>query len=65
MNFDRFTEQAWADHGDAPAAVAERIATQGLALATEPAQLPRLVHLTHHVYGDHLGHWQAGRDLLQ
>ena len=60
MSFDTFIDQAWDDHADDPAAVADRIAAQATALLTEPAQVPRLANLAHHVWGQHLGLWSPG-----
>ena len=62
--FDAFIGQAWTDHAGDAAGVAERIATQGLALVGTAAQIGPLAMLAHHVYGEHLGQWAAGRAML-
>ena len=64
-DFDTFLDQAWTDHADDAAGVAERIAAQGLALVTAAGQAPALAHLAHHVWGEHLGQWQAGLDWFE
>jgi hypothetical protein len=64
-DFDAFINQAWNDHGADAAGVAERLAGQGLALATGAAQVAPLAQLVHHVYGEHLGRWHDGDALLQ
>lgn len=65
MDFDAFLDQAWADHAAQPAAVAERLATQGLALLQQESQVGALASLALHVQGQHLGHWQAGAQFQQ
>jgi hypothetical protein len=64
MNFDEFIETAWTDHADHPQEVAVRLAA-GLDRVEGPAQVPPFVRLLTHVYGEHLGQWQRGIDLLQ
>jgi hypothetical protein len=65
MDFDDFVSQAWSDHADDSPAVATRLQGQALALVTEPAQVPRLAHLAHHVFGEHLARWADGLSFLQ
>jgi hypothetical protein len=65
MEFDHFLDQAWADHAEHPAAVAERLHDRGVALATTPQQVSALAHLAHHVMGEHLGRWRDGIALQQ
>jgi hypothetical protein len=65
VDFDRWAQLAWADHATDAEGVAARIAAVGLALPTTDAELGRLAHLSHHVYGEHLGLWAAGSELLQ
>jgi hypothetical protein len=65
MDFDSFLSQAWDEHAADAAGVAERLDTLGPGLVGEEAQLVPLGHLTHHVYGEHLGRWADGRALLQ
>ena len=59
MSFDTFLEQAWADHGDRPAEVAERL-EQGYALIESPAQIAPFARILAHVDGEHLARWVDG-----
>jgi hypothetical protein len=61
--FDDFLAAAWDDHGDQPHAVAERIAAS-LHLAAMPSQVAPMARLATHVFGEHLGEWQRGIDVL-
>jgi hypothetical protein len=63
MGFESFLSEAWAEHGEQPAAIAERLASS-LALVQETAQIPRYAQLVAHVFGEHLGEWQPGLALL-
>lgn len=63
MTLDAFLETAWADHGDRPQEVADRLATS-LELVATPRDFAPFVRLLTHVYGEHLGQWQAGIELL-
>ncbi len=65
MDYDSFLDTAWTDHATQAAAVAERLRSQALALATEEARIAPLAHLTQHVFGDHLGRWTEGLALLE
>lgn len=60
MDFDRFLDQAWTDHAEQPAAVAERLAEPGLALLQQEDQVPPLAALALHVHGQHLARWAEG-----
>lgn len=60
MDFDTFLNQAWTEHAEQAEAVAERVATQGLALLQQPAQVLPLAQLAQHVHGAHLGRWAQG-----
>lgn len=60
---DTFLEQAWTDHADHAAAVADRL-QQGLPLVHDDDGVMRLAALAHHVLGEHLGQWQAGLAFL-
>lgn len=64
MDFDHWLNQAWNEHAEQPAGVAQTLAT-GQALVGTDAQLQRLAHLAHHLYGEHLRQWDDGRVLLQ
>lgn len=65
MDFDRFLDQAWTDHAEHAAAVAERLADPGLALLQQEAQVVPLAFLAQHVHGQHLGRWAEGLDFQQ
>jgi tetratricopeptide (TPR) repeat protein len=58
-----FLETAWTDHGDHPGEVAERLATS-IGLVRAHADFAPYVRLLTHVYGEHLGQWQAAIELL-
>ena len=61
---DTFLEQAWSDHGEQAAAVADRLA-QGLPMLQDDDGVLRLAALAHHVLGEHLGRWQEGLSFLE
>jgi hypothetical protein len=63
MTLDHFLKQAWAEHGDATEAVAQRLA-ESTALITEAAQAAPYARIVVHVYGEHLGRWPQGIALL-
>lgn len=63
QNFDDWLSQAWDGHANDAAAVAARL-DQGRELAANQQQLARLADLGHHLYGEHLGDWNAGVDWL-
>ncbi len=60
MDFDSFLDQAWTDHAEHAAAVAERLADPGLALLQQEDQVLPLAFLAQHVHGQHLGRWAEG-----
>jgi len=65
VDFDSFMGRAWDEHAEQPAAVAERIETEGLALVRAVSEgqdkaIARLAHLAQHVHGGHLAQWQRG-----
>lgn len=62
--FDALLQAAWAAHGEQPQQVAQRLAA-ALPLVQAPEQVRPFAGLVSHVYGEHLGQWQAGIDLLQ
>jgi tetratricopeptide (TPR) repeat protein len=64
MSFDALLQAAWRDHGDQPEAVASCL-TEALPLIESPTDFGPFVRLLTHVYGEHLGEWQRGLDLLQ
>lgn len=63
-DFDGFLKTAWAEHGDRPQEVADRLASS-LPLVQKPQQVRPYAGLVSHVYGEHLGQWQAGIALLE
>jgi hypothetical protein len=60
MDFDSFLDQAWTDHAEQPAAVAERLTDPGLALLQQEDQVTPLAALALHVHGQHLARWAEG-----
>lgn len=64
MTFETFVNQAWSEHAKNTAQVAERLQTAADYIET-PDQVPALVQLVTHVYGDHLGLWEEGIRLLK
>lgn len=69
MDFDGFMGQAWHDHGEHAAAVADRVENEGMALlgssGTPDKAIARLAQLAHHLHGSHLGQWQRGLRLQE
>ena len=59
MTFDAFLEKAWADHGDHPEEVGQRL-EQGYALLETPAQIVPFARILAHVDGEHLACWTEG-----
>lgn len=64
MTFEDFINQAWADHGSDPASVAARL-PQGVSLIVSNEQIPTLIHLAVHVYGEHQGQWDLGMSFIK
>ena len=64
MTIDSFLKTAWNDHADRPQEVAERIAASSHLVET-PEQLAAFARLLTHVYGEHLGQWTRGVELLE
>lgn len=64
MNFDDFMKTAWNDHADHPDQVAVRLA-ESQHVIDNASQIPRYAGLVTHVYGEHLGQWPRGVELLQ
>ena len=60
---DTFLDQAWSDHADHAASVAARL-PEALPLVADDSGVVRLAALAHHVFGEHLGHWQGGLTFL-
>jgi hypothetical protein len=63
MTLDAFLEAAWNDHADRPQEVADRLAAS-LSLVEAPEHIPAFARLVTHVFGEHLGQWRRGIDLL-
>jgi hypothetical protein len=64
MSFDTFLRDAWAEHGDQPLVVAERL--RGAHTMTKtPEQVAGLAGIVTHVFGEHLGDWQGGETALR
>lgn len=64
MSFDDFIKTAWADHGDQPLVVADRLSSS-CHLVQAASQVPAFARLITHVYGEHLANWDAGISLLK
>ena len=64
MTFDAFMDSAWNDHGDRPQEVADRLAAS-LSMVQSPEHIPPFARLVTHVFGEHLGRWQRGIELLE
>jgi hypothetical protein len=64
MTFDAFLETAWNDHGDRPQEVADQLAFS-LHVVEAAEHIPPFARLLTHVYGEHLGQWSRGIDLLE
>ncbi len=64
VTIDAVLKAGWDDHGDRPQDVADRLAAS-MHLLRSPDQVAPFVHLLTHVYGEHLGLWQAGVELLE
>src|SRR6478752_570817 len=64
MSFDAFLKDRWDEHGDRPEDVAEllSVSTHLVESAEQVAPYARLVT---HVYGEHLGLWESGVELLE
>ena len=63
MSFEPFIESAWEDHAERPEQVAERLAASQH-LIEAPAQIGAYARLVAHVYGEHLGRWQRGVEVI-
>jgi len=64
MTYDAFLETAWSDHADRPEEVADRLAAS-LSFVSSPEHIPSFAHLVTHVFGEHLGQWHRGIDVLE
>jgi hypothetical protein len=60
---DAFLKTAWADHGDRPQDVAERL-SDSIGMIQAPEEFAPYVRLVTHVYGEHLGQWHVAVQLL-
>ena len=63
MTMEAFVDAAWQDHADRPEEVADRLAGV-LPQLQAAADIPPVVRLVTHVFGEHLARWNAGVDLL-
>ncbi len=63
MTFDEMLEQAWNDHADHAAAVADRLVAAA-ATITSAEQLAPFARIVTHVFGEHLGDCERGVSLL-
>jgi tetratricopeptide (TPR) repeat protein len=62
MNFDQFIDQAWKDHAQKPEDVADRLSQFQL---DSQDQITTITNLITHVFGEHLGRWADGINLLE
>lgn len=63
MTFDTFIESAWNDHADRPQEVADRLAAS-LDQVQAASHIAPFARIATHVFGEHLGQWQRGIDVL-
>jgi len=64
MNLDTLIQQAWADHPNKTAEVAERLES-GVELVTDGEGAAKFMHLVNHVVGDHLGRREDAERLCE
>lgn len=64
MTCDDFIKAAWDDHGDQPREVAHRLAA-AVSLVSAPEHIPPFAQLVAHVFGEHLGEWRRGIEVLE
>ncbi|MBK7331688.1 MAG: hypothetical protein IPI87_04550 [Betaproteobacteria bacterium] len=64
MPFDAFLETAWSDHGDRPREVADRLAAS-LDVVAAPEHVAPYARIVTHVFGEHLGEWTRGVEVLR
>jgi hypothetical protein len=64
-DFDAWLAQAWDEHATDPEGVLARLQADAASLLHTAARRPALLHLAHHVCGEHLARWQDGISLLQ
>jgi hypothetical protein len=63
MSFADFLNKAWADHAKQTNEVATRL-EEGIRLIEKGDQIPQMAQLITHVFGEHLGNWDRGINLL-
>ena len=63
MTLQEFLDSAWNDHAEHAADVAMRL-ERSLALVATADDVAPFVRIATHVFGEHLGEWQRGIDLL-
>ena len=64
MTFENLIETAWNDHADRPQEVADRLASS-LALIDSAQRIVPFARLVTHVFGEHLGQWRRGIEVLE
>ncbi|MCC7039967.1 MAG: hypothetical protein IT516_06630 [Burkholderiales bacterium] len=62
--FAQLIDQAWADHGDAPQEVADRLSVAAGSIGVAE-NVPAYAAIVTHVMGEHLGEWDRGIALLE
>jgi hypothetical protein len=64
VSVEAFLKSSWHEHGDQPGDVAELLASS-THLLEAAEQVAPYAHLVTHVYGEHLGQWEDGVELLE
>lgn len=64
MTFSKYLDESWNLHAADSRKVAESFSS-GLNLVTTAEEMSDMIHLISHVFGEHLGEWQRGIDLLE
>jgi tetratricopeptide (TPR) repeat protein len=64
MTFEDFIKQAWNDHATQTLDVAQRL-RDGIHKIENAGHIAQWAQLTTHVFGEHMGAWQEGVQLLQ
>ena len=63
MNFGEFMATAWNEHANQSLQVSMRIES-AFQYIEQADQIPAMAHLVAHVFGEHLGRWDAGIRVL-
>ncbi|MBT3205086.1 MAG: hypothetical protein HOM14_02465 [Gammaproteobacteria bacterium] len=63
MDFENFLNRAWNDHAENTSRVAGEL-YKGVELIIKEDQIAQMSQIVTHVFGEHLGNWKEGIDLL-